>query len=109
MKALVLDAEAPEHTQKLGRRLGHALRVGDVIALVGPLGAGKTLFVKGLAQGLGLDPATPVTSPTYVILHEYPGPTPCYHFDFYRLGSEDDVIGIGYEEYFDGDGVCAVE
>jgi len=96
-------------TEEMAARLGAMLKSGDVLALSGRLGAGKTVFARGLAKGLGTDPAVPVTSPTFVILHEHPGPVPLYHFDFYRLTAEDEVINLGYEEYFDGDGVTAVE
>lgn len=81
----------------------------DVVALSGELGTGKTVFVQGLATGVGTDQEVLVTSPSFVILHEYPGRLPLYHFDFYRLGKKDEVEELGYEEYFDGDGVCAVE
>jgi tRNA threonylcarbamoyladenosine biosynthesis protein TsaE len=73
------------------------------------LGAGKTVLVRGLARGLGTDPAVPVTSPSFTLIHEYPGPIPLYHFDFYRLSRAEEVSGVGAEEYFDGDGVCAIE
>ena len=104
-----LGTGSPEQTLALGAGLAKLLRPGDVLALEGQLGAGKTVFVKGLARGLGTDPALPVTSPSFTLLHEYPGPLPLYHFDFYRLARLEDALGLGYEEYFDGDGVCAVE
>jgi tRNA threonylcarbamoyladenosine biosynthesis protein TsaE len=106
---ITVITHGPERTQALAAALGRLLVPGDVLVLVGPLGAGKTVFVKGLAQGLAADPAVPVTSPSFTILHEYPGPLPLYHFDFYRLGCEAELEGLGYEEFFDGPGVCAVE
>jgi tRNA threonylcarbamoyladenosine biosynthesis protein TsaE len=84
------------------------LRRGDVLALCGDLGAGKTHFVKGLAAALA--PAAAVTSPTFTLIHEYlGGRLPLYHFDFYRLEDEDEALKIGLDEYLDGDGVCVIE
>jgi tRNA threonylcarbamoyladenosine biosynthesis protein TsaE len=91
-----------------GRTQATALLRGDVLALCGDLGAGKTHFVKGLAIALGSDAA--VTSPTFTLIHEYlGGRLPLYHFDFYRLEDEDEALKIGLDEYLDGDGVCVVE
>ena len=109
MTVLDIVTCSAEETRELGTRLGRALGPGDVLALCGALGSGKTVFVQGLAAGLGTDRGILVTSPSFVILHEYPGPAPLYHFDFYRLRKEEEACGLGYEEYFDGDGVCAVE
>ena len=97
-----------EETIALGHALGATLRRGDVLALCGELGAGKTHFVKGVAAGLGANAA--VTSPTFTLIHEYiGGRLPLYHFDFYRLEAEDDALKIGLDEYLDGDGVCVIE
>lgn len=104
-----LETDSPEETAAAGAALARLLRPGDVLALTGELGAGKTVFVQGVAAGLGCDPAVPVTSPTFVIMHEYPGPTPLFHFDFYRLAREEDALEVGCEEFFEADGVCAVE
>jgi tRNA threonylcarbamoyladenosine biosynthesis protein TsaE len=93
----------------LAKALGGKLKAGDIIALEGELGAGKTVFVQGLAAGLGTDPGIPVTSPSYPLVHEYPGPVPLYHLDFYRLNQKESVLGLGLEEYFEGGGVTAVE
>jgi tRNA threonylcarbamoyladenosine biosynthesis protein TsaE len=109
VKAVEVISNSARETRELGTRLGRVLKAGDVLALSGPLGSGKTVFVQGLAAGLGTDRGAPVTSPSFVILHEYPGPAPLYHFDFYRLRKEREVRELGYKEYFDGDGVCAVE
>ena len=95
-------------TVELGARLGRLLAPGDFVALVGDLGAGKTQFAKGIAQGLEVDPGTPITSPTYNILNIYQGRLPLYHFDLYRLQGEE-VAELGFEEYFSGAGVCVVE
>ena len=106
---VVLETGSRSQTAAAGAALGRLLRPGDVLALTGPLGAGKTVFTQGLAAGLACDPAVPVTSPTFVIMHEYPGPIPLFHFDFYRLAREEDALGIGCEEFFEAEGVCAVE
>jgi len=90
-------------------RLGRLLRPGDFVALTGELGSGKTRFVQGVAVALEVDPAEPVTSPTYAILHIHGGRIPLYHFDLYRLAGDGDVAQLGVEEYFYGDGVSMVE
>ena len=94
------------HTERLGERLGASAKPGDVFALWGELGAGKTVLAKGLARGLGV--SGPVTSPTFVLVHEYDGPLPLYHVDFFRLDPRD-VPGVGWEEYLDLDGVVVIE
>ena len=96
-----------EETEAIGRRLGAVLRPGMVIACRGDLGAGKTAFTRGLAQGLGCEAR--VTSPTFTIVNEYDGPVPLFHFDMYRLGSSDELFDIGWEDYLNRGGVCAVE
>lgn len=93
----------------MGTRLGALLNGGDFIALSGDLGAGKTHFAKGIATGLGVDPAVPITSPTYTLLNIYSGRIPFYHFDLYRLHGDQDILDLGFEEYFYGNGVCVVE
>lgn len=98
----------PEKTFALGGELSAELRAGDVVALLGALGAGKTQFVKGLAAGLGY--AGEVTSPTFTLLHEYAGGrVPLYHFDFYRLETAGETATLSLEEYLEGDGVCVIE
>ena len=99
---------SPEETEALGAALGRIVQPGTVIAYRGDLGAGKTAFTRGLARGLGI--REPVTSPTYTIVNEYPqGRIPLFHFDMYRLSSADDLFDIGWEDYLDRGGVCAVE
>lgn len=99
------DAEA---TIAFGRRYAAQVRAGDVLALTGELGAGKTHFVKGLADGLGAN--VDVTSPTFTLIHEYPsGRLPLFHFDLYRLESEDELLRIGFDDYLDARGVLAIE
>ncbi len=96
-----------DETLKLGEIIGKSLNPGSIIALVGDLGAGKTVLVKGIAKGLGIDEEP--NSPTFVIMNSYEGRLPLYHFDLYRLSDEEELLGIGYDEYFFGDGVAAVE
>ena len=99
---------SPEETEAVGAALAKMLPAGAVIAYEGDLGAGKTAFTRGLARGLGY--TEPVTSPTYTIVNEYlGGRLPLFHFDMYRLASADDLWDIGWEDYLDRRGVCAVE
>ena len=99
---------SPEETEAVGAALGRVLTPGTVLAYRGDLGAGKTAFTRGLARGLGC--AESVTSPTYTIVNEYlTGRLPLFHFDMYRLRSADDLWGIGWDDYLDRGGVCAVE
>ena len=99
---------SPEETERVGAALGKILKPGTVLAYRGDLGAGKTAFTRGLARGLGY--AEPVTSPTYTIVNEYlGGRLPLFHFDMYRLASSDDLWDIGWEDYLDRNGICAVE
>ena len=100
--------KSPEETENVGAALGKIVTPGTVIAYEGGLGAGKTAFTRGLARGLGC--ADTVTSPTYTIVNEYlSGRLPLFHFDMYRLRSSDDLWDIGWEDYLDRGGVCAVE
>lgn len=96
-----------EETIEIGERLGKALKKGAIILLSGDLGAGKTVFTKGIARGLDIDKN--VTSPTFTLIHQYDGRLPLYHFDIYRILNEEELYDIGYEEYFFGDGVTVVE
>ena len=98
-----------EQTVGLAQRLGRVCRGGEVIALQGELGAGKTYFVKGLAAGLELEYPEEVVSPSFIILREHKGRLPLYHIDFYRLENAGQLVDIGLEELFYGRGVCAVE
>ena len=99
---------SPEETEKIGAAVGKNIPAGTVLAYRGDLGAGKTAFTRGLARGLGF--AEAVTSPTYTIVNEYlGGRLPLFHFDMYRLSSADDLFDIGWEDYLDRGGVCAVE
>ena len=99
---------SPAETEAIGAALGKIIPPGTVIAYRGDLGAGKTAFTRGLARGLGSTEL--VTSPTYTIVNEYlGGRLPLFHFDMYRLASSDDLWDIGWEDYLDRNGVCAVE
>ena len=94
-------------TEALGETLARRLGPGDVVAYRGDLGAGKTAFTRGLARGLGCTGR--VTSPTFTVVNEYEGRLPLFHFDLYRLEGEDALYDIGWEDYLDRGGVCAVE
>ena len=96
-----------QETEALGEALARRLRAGDTVAFRGDLGAGKTAFTRGLARGLGCKGR--VTSPTFTIVNEYEGDLPLFHFDMYRLGGEDELFDIGWEDYLGRGGVCAVE
>ncbi len=101
-------SDSPSETEKAGREFASDLPAGSVIALVGPLGAGKTQFVKGLAAEIGAP--LPVTSPTFTLIHEYTGGrVPVYHFDFFRIEDSKSAERLGLDEYFFGDGISVVE
>ena len=103
-----LITNSPQETEQVGAALGAALMPGSILAYEGDLGAGKTAFTRGLARGLGC--TEQVTSPTYTIVNEYlSGKLPLFHFDMYRLHSADDLWDIGWEDYLERGGVCAVE
>jgi len=105
---MTIETRSEQETEALGRALAALLQPGDVIAYRGDLGAGKTAFTRGLARGLGITEA--VTSPTYTIVNEYPqGRLPLFHFDMYRLHDADELFDLGWEDYLDRGGVCAVE
>lgn len=100
-------SHSPQETEAIGEMLGKTLRGGTVIAYRGGLGMGKTAFTRGLARGLGYTGR--VTSPTFTIVNEYSGRLPLFHFDMYRLPDSDALFDIGWEDYLDRGGVCAVE
>jgi len=98
----------PAETEEIGRRFANNVDMGSVLALEGDLGSGKTQFTKGLVVGLGS--STPVTSPTFTIIHEYPGGRlPVYHFDFFRLEDQESVARLGLDDYLFGDGISVIE
>ena len=105
---MIFITNSPQETEGIGEALGKILPAGTLLAYEGDLGAGKTAFTRGLARGLGY--TDPVTSPTYTIVNEYlGGRLPLFHFDMYRLHSADDLWDIGWEDYLDRQGICAVE
>ena len=105
---MIFLTNSPSETEAIGAALGKILEPGTVLAYRGDLGAGKTAFTRGLAKGLGCGDI--VTSPTYTIVNEYlSGRLPLFHFDMYRLASSDDLWDIGWEDYLERGGVCAVE
>ena len=105
---MIYETHSPEETEQIGALLAKKLTPGTVIAFEGDLGAGKTAFTRGLAKGLGC--TEQVSSPTYTIVNEYiSGKMPLFHFDMYRLRCADDLFDIGWEDYMERGGVCAVE
>jgi tRNA threonylcarbamoyladenosine biosynthesis protein TsaE len=109
LKTLEFHAGDLAATETLGRELGRLLFPGSVVALAGPLGAGKTTLVRAIAEGLGVADSRMVNSPTFVLLQEYPARLPIYHFDAYRLKTIREFADLGVEEYFASDGVCLIE
>lgn len=111
MKEILMDIKetfSPEETYLFGKNVGANARPGEIYALGGDLGAGKTVFAQGMAAGLGIH--EPVTSPTFTIMQVYDGGRlPFYHFDVYRIGDVEEMDEIGYEDFFFGEGVCLVE
>jgi tRNA threonylcarbamoyladenosine biosynthesis protein TsaE len=97
----VVRAETADAMQALGERLGRALGVGDVVSLVGPLGAGKTTFVQGLARGAGVPPERHVASPTFALVNEHPGRVPLVHADLYRIVRPAELLELGLDDAFD--------
>jgi tRNA threonylcarbamoyladenosine biosynthesis protein TsaE len=109
MPRLQITTASSCETEALGASIGTLLQPGSFLALQGTLGGGKTCLTRGVVASLAPQSAHLVASPTYAIMNCYPGNTPVYHFDFYRLSGDDDVAELGFEEFFDGDGVCVVE
>ena len=105
-RRIILNNET--ETRDFGLELGKSLQPGEVLALIGDLGTGKTALTRYIAEGLGIKET--ITSPTFTIIHEYhEGRLPLYHFDVYRIGDMEEMYELGYEEYFYGKGVCVVE
>jgi tRNA threonylcarbamoyladenosine biosynthesis protein TsaE len=102
-----LISHSERDTRRIGERLGALCQPGDLILLVGDLGAGKTALAQGIGRGLGI--TTTVNSPTFTLIKEYPGRLPLYHVDLYRLDDPDAVLALGLDDYLDGDGVVVVE
>lgn len=106
---MLFDLPSLEATRRLGHALGGLLFPGAVVGLSGPLGAGKTHLVRFIAEGLGVPDSRVVSSPTFVLIQEYEGRLPIYHFDVYRLKKVEEFENLGVFEYFEGEGVCLVE
>lgn len=109
MAQLQLTTHAPAETEHLGEQLGQLLSPGAFVALRGELGGGKTCFTRGLVAALAPQSAQQVASPTYAIMNHYVGTIDVYHFDFYRLAGDSDVVELGFDDYFYGTGVCVAE
>ena len=107
MKSLQIVSSSPEQTRKIGMKLGELAAPGDIILLVGSLGAGKTCLTQGIARGLGIREYT--ASPSFVLVREYQGKLPLYHVDLYRLDRVEEVAQLGLDDYLYGKGVCVVE
>lgn len=105
---ITLELRNEEETRELGARLGRLLPAGAVVALNGPLGAGKTRLVQGLAEAIGLDPRD-VVSPTFTLVQEHRGARTLFHFDAYRLRDDDEFLALGVDEYFSAGGLCIIE
>ncbi len=105
---VTIEVESEPETARVGRALAEIIGPDTVLGLIGPLGAGKTRLVRAVAEALGVDPAA-IASPTFVLIHEYEGRVPVYHFDAYRLAGPDDFEALGVSEYWSAGGVCLIE
>jgi tRNA threonylcarbamoyladenosine biosynthesis protein TsaE len=106
---MVIQTKRVSETIRIGKSIGRHLLPGDIVALVGELGAGKTQFIKGLAAGAGIRNPDYISSPSFTLIHEYPGKIPFYHVDLFRLEREKEAEELGLEEYFQGGGITAIE
>ena len=103
------QTHSPEETQTIGQNIGESLKNGDVVALIGDLGAGKTCLTQGIARGIGIASHEVVNSPSYTLINEYAGEIPIYHIDLYRLQHHGEIVDLGLEEYLEGTGICIIE
>jgi len=108
-QSIVLISKSPEKTFSIGELIGKMLAKGDILALTGELGSGKTLFTQGIAKGLKIPNCYKITSPTFNLINEYPSQISLYHMDVYRLSNIDDMEELGFEEYLARDGVVVIE
>ena len=104
---MIIKTNSTEETEALGRKIGNALKKGDIVSLRGSLGAGKTVIAKGIARSLGIDEA--IVSPTFTLVQEYDGREKLYHLDIYRLSGEDEFESMGGEEFLYPDGISLIE
>jgi tRNA threonylcarbamoyladenosine biosynthesis protein TsaE len=109
IEQVVFQTKSSVETIRIGKNIGSRLLPGDVVALVGELGAGKTQFIKGMAMGVGVGKPTYISSPSFTLINEYPGKIPFYHIDLFRLEWEKEAEELGLEDYFQGEGVTAIE
>jgi len=101
--------KSSNETIALGRKIGAALKPGDVLGFYGELGSGKTTMIKGIAMGLGVKEQAIVKSPSFIMVNEYKGRCPIYHIDLYRVKDAEELASIGFDDYLYGDGVCLIE
>ncbi|MBI1910330.1 MAG: tRNA (adenosine(37)-N6)-threonylcarbamoyltransferase complex ATPase subunit type 1 TsaE [Deltaproteobacteria bacterium] len=106
---MLLISHSPKETRQFAANLAKKMKPGTVLALIGDLGSGKTTFVQGLAEGLGISKKYYVNSPTFTLINEYEGKIPLFHFDLYRLGSVKELADLGFEEYLEKNGIVVVE
>ena len=106
---MIFQTKSSAETIRIGKSIGSHLLPGDVVALVGELGAGKTQFIKGMATGIGVGKPTYISSPSFTLINEYPGRIPFYHIDLFRLEREKEAEELGLEDYFQGKGIAAIE
>lgn len=104
----IFKTKSPKETEEVGKKLGSALKSGDVVAMFGGMGMGKTAFTHGIAEGMGIDPHQ-VSSPTFALVQEYGENRKLYHFDMYRIDSWDDLYSTGFFDYLEQGGILAVE
>jgi tRNA threonylcarbamoyladenosine biosynthesis protein TsaE len=109
IEQVLIQTKSVSETIRVGKSIGTLLLPGDVVALVGELGAGKTQFIKGLAAGMGIGNPTYISSPSFTLINEYPGKIPFYHVDLFRLEREKEAEELGLEDYFQGGGITAIE
>jgi tRNA threonylcarbamoyladenosine biosynthesis protein TsaE len=109
IKKVVIQTKSAAETVRVGRSIGRHLRPGDVVALIGELGTGKTQFIKGLAAGVGVGRPTYISSPSFTLINEYSGRVPFYHLDLFRLEEEKEAEELGLEEYLQSGGITAIE
>ena len=106
---LKLISRNPDDTLEIGRIVGEELAAGDVVALIGDLGTGKTCFTQGIARALDVSEEYCITSPTFTLINEYPGRINLYHMDMYRISDARETLDMGFEDYLTGEGICVVE